>query len=121
MAFSSQRGYSIEWDPDRLTASANVPIPVEVGKPMITFCVQRDDVCYNSEEATAIIEDFDETFRAIEQLIESAHSTAARVLGALRDRKVIPAKLSTWHRHHSLACLGQRVEATFYTPMRRVT
>ena len=48
-------------------------IPVDIGKPMITFCVQRDDVCYNGEEATAIIEDSDETLREIEQLIESAH------------------------------------------------
>ena len=47
--------------------------PVDVGKPMIIFCVQRDDVCYNGEEATAIIEDSDETLREIEQLIESAH------------------------------------------------
>ena len=53
--------------------ATDVPIPVEVGKPMITFCVQRDDVCYNGEEATAIIEDSTETFHAIEQLIESAH------------------------------------------------
>jgi hypothetical protein len=48
------------------------PIAVEVGKPMITFCVQRDDVCYSGEETTGIIEDSDETFRAIEQLIASA-------------------------------------------------
>jgi hypothetical protein len=53
--------------------ATDVPIPVEVGKPMITFCVQRDDVCYNGEEATAIIEDSTETFHAIEQLIESSH------------------------------------------------
>jgi hypothetical protein len=53
--------------------AADVPIPVEVGEPMITFCVQRDDVCYNGEEATAIIEDSNKTFHAIEQLIESAH------------------------------------------------
>ncbi len=53
--------------------AADVPIPVEVGKPMITFCVQRDDVCYNGEESTAIIEDSNETFHAIEQLIESSH------------------------------------------------
>jgi hypothetical protein len=55
------------------TYATDVPIPVDVGKPMITFCVQRDDVCYNGEETTAIIEDSTETFRAIEQLIESAH------------------------------------------------
>jgi hypothetical protein len=48
------------------------PIPVEVGKPIITFCVQRDDVCYDGEEATAVIEDDDETFFAIERLIENA-------------------------------------------------
>jgi hypothetical protein len=53
--------------------ATDVPIPVEVGKPMITFCVQRDDVCYNGEESTAIIEDSNETFHAIGQLIESAH------------------------------------------------
>ncbi len=47
------------------------PIAVEVGKPMITFCVQRDDVCYSGEETTGIIEDSDETFREIAQLIES--------------------------------------------------
>lgn len=51
--------------------ASDVPIPVDVGKPMITFCVQRDDVCYNGDEATAIIEDSNETFRAIKQLIES--------------------------------------------------
>ncbi|HEY4763905.1 MAG TPA: hypothetical protein VIH75_09540 [Candidatus Sulfotelmatobacter sp.] len=53
--------------------ATDAPIPVDIGKPMITFCVQRDDVCYNGEEATAIIEDSDETLREIEQLIESAH------------------------------------------------
>jgi hypothetical protein len=53
--------------------ATDVPIPVDLGKSMITFCVQRDDVCYNHDEATAIIEDSNETFRAIEQLIESAH------------------------------------------------
>jgi len=53
--------------------ATDVPIPVEVGKRMITFCVQRDDVCYNGEEATAIIEDSNETFHAIEQLVETAH------------------------------------------------
>jgi hypothetical protein len=53
--------------------ATDAPLPVDVGKPMIIFCVQRDDVCYNGEEATAIIEDSDETLRAIEQLIESAH------------------------------------------------
>lgn len=56
--------------------ATDVPIPVEVGKPMITFCVQRDDVCYDGEEATAIIEDSNETFHAIEQLIESPHGTS---------------------------------------------
>lgn len=50
--------------------ASDVPIPVDVGKPMITFCVQRDDVCYNGDETTAIIEDSNETFRAIQQLIE---------------------------------------------------
>ena len=53
--------------------ATDVPIPIDIGKRMITFCVQRDDVCYNGEEATAIIEDSDETFRAIEQLIKKAH------------------------------------------------
>jgi hypothetical protein len=53
--------------------ASDVPIPVDVGKPMITFCVQRDDICSNGDETTAIIEDSTETFRAIEQLIESAH------------------------------------------------
>ena len=48
------------------------PIAVDVGKPMITFCVQRDDVCYSGEETTGIIEDSDETFLAIERLIASA-------------------------------------------------
>jgi hypothetical protein len=40
---------------------------------MIIFCLQRDEVCYNGEEVTAIVEDSNETFHAIEQLIESAH------------------------------------------------
>jgi hypothetical protein len=62
--------------------ATDVPIPVEVGKPMITFCVQRDDICYNGEEATAIIEDSNETFHAIEQLIESAHRAGIRDFGA---------------------------------------
>jgi hypothetical protein len=53
--------------------ATDVPISVDVGKPMITFCVQRDDTCYNHDEPTAIIEDSNETFRAIEHLIESAH------------------------------------------------
>lgn len=50
----------------------DAPIAVEVGKPMIAFCVQRDDVCYNGDEVTAVIEDSDETFRAIQHLIEQA-------------------------------------------------
>jgi len=49
------------------------PIAVEVGKPMITFCVQKDDVCYIGYEPMGIIEDSDQTFHAIRQLIESAH------------------------------------------------
>lgn len=53
--------------------ASDVPIPVDVGRPMITFCVQRDDVCYNGDEATAIIEDSNETFHAIEQLVEGTH------------------------------------------------
>lgn len=53
--------------------SSQVPIPVDVGKPMITFCIQRDDVCYSGDESTAFIEDSNETFRAIKQLIESSH------------------------------------------------
>jgi hypothetical protein len=53
--------------------ASDVPIPVDVGKPIITFCIQRDDICSNGDETTAIIEDSPETFRAIEQLIESAH------------------------------------------------
>jgi hypothetical protein len=46
------------------------PIAVEIGKPMITFCVQRDDVCYSGEETTGIVEDSDETFRVIREMIE---------------------------------------------------
>jgi hypothetical protein len=57
---------------NRLYAS-DAPIPVDVGKPIITFCIQRDDICSNGDETTTIIEDSTETFRAIEQLIESAH------------------------------------------------
>jgi hypothetical protein len=53
--------------------ASDVPIPVDVGKRIITFCVQRDDICSNGDETTAVIEDSTETFRAIEQLIESAH------------------------------------------------
>lgn len=48
------------------------PVAIEVGKPMITFCLQKDDVCYNGDEPTAIIEDSDQTFRRIQQLIASA-------------------------------------------------
>ena len=48
------------------------PIAVEVGKPMITFCLQKDDVCYIGDETTGIIEDSDETFRVVRQLIESS-------------------------------------------------
>lgn len=53
--------------------ATEMPVPVEVGRPMITFCWQRDDVCYNGDEPTAIITDSDETFRSIQQLIESFH------------------------------------------------
>ena len=53
--------------------ATDVPIPVDVGNPMITFCVQRDDICSNGDETTAIIEDSDETFGAIKKLIDSAH------------------------------------------------
>ena len=44
---------------------------IEIGKPMITFCYQRDDVCYAGEEAFGIIEDLDETFREVQKLIGS--------------------------------------------------
>jgi hypothetical protein len=55
----------------------NLPYPprspaLEVGKPIITFCYQKDDVCYVGEEALGIIEDSDETFHAIRNMIESA-------------------------------------------------
>jgi hypothetical protein len=36
---------------------------------MITFCHQKDDVCYIGEEAVGIIKDSDEAFRAIQKLI----------------------------------------------------
>lgn len=45
------------------------PPAVEIGKPMITFCYQKDDVCYIGEEAVGIIADSDETFREIRRLI----------------------------------------------------
>ena len=45
------------------------PPAVEIGKPMITFCYQKDDVCYIGEEAVGIIADSDETFREIQRLI----------------------------------------------------
>jgi len=48
------------------------PIAVEVGRPMITFCLQRDDECYIGNETTGIIEDSDETLRVIRQLIETS-------------------------------------------------
>jgi len=52
--------------------------PVDIGKPMITFCYQKEDVCYAGEEALGIIEDSDETFRGIEKLIASALGATAR-------------------------------------------
>ncbi len=45
------------------------PPAVEIGKPMITFCYQKDYVCYIGEEAVGIIADSDETFREIRRLI----------------------------------------------------
>jgi hypothetical protein len=45
------------------------PLALETGKRMITFCVQKDDVCYIGEEALGIIEDSDQTFREIEKLM----------------------------------------------------
>lgn len=50
--------------------ATEAPLAIVVGKPMITFCVQRDDVCSNGDEVTAVIEDSDETFRTIQQLME---------------------------------------------------
>ena len=47
-------------------------LALEVGKPMITFCYQKDDVCYVGEEALGINEDSGETFHAIRNTIESA-------------------------------------------------
>ncbi|MGA8151177.1 MAG: hypothetical protein WB952_09520 [Terriglobales bacterium] len=35
--------------------ATEVAIAIEVGKPMITFCEQRDDVCYTGDETTGII------------------------------------------------------------------
>jgi hypothetical protein len=49
--------------------TTEVPVAVEVGKPMITFCLQRDDVCYIGDEVTGVIEDSDQTFRLIQQLL----------------------------------------------------
>jgi hypothetical protein len=45
------------------------PPAVEIGKPMITFCYQKNDVCYIGEEVVGIIADSDETFREIQRLI----------------------------------------------------
>jgi hypothetical protein len=50
--------------------ATEVPVAIEVGKPMITFCLQRDDVCYIGDEVTGVIEDSDETFHAIQQLLQ---------------------------------------------------
>jgi hypothetical protein len=47
-------------------------LALEVGKPMITFCYQKDGVCYVGEEAWGIMEDSGETFHAIRNMIESA-------------------------------------------------
>ena len=55
------------WDHTRAS------FPLEIGKPMITFCLQKDDVCYVGDEALGIIEDSDETFRAIQKLIAAQH------------------------------------------------
>jgi hypothetical protein len=49
--------------------AAEAPVAIEVGKPMITFCLQRDDVCYVGDEVTGVIEDSDQTFRLIQQLL----------------------------------------------------
>lgn len=51
--------------------ATEVPVAVEVGKPMITFCLQRDDVCYAGDEVTGVIEDSDQTFREIQQLLSA--------------------------------------------------
>lgn len=57
--------------------ATDAPIAVEVGKPMITFCLQRDDVCYAGDEVTGVIEDSDETFRKLQEVIESARRPAS--------------------------------------------
>jgi len=49
------------------------PLALEVGKPMITFCYQKDDVCYIGEEALGIIEDSDEAFQAIRDAVDTVH------------------------------------------------
>jgi len=54
---------------------ARTPPAVEIGKPMITFCYLKEDVCYIGEEAIGIIADSDETFREVQRLI------AARMTG----------------------------------------
>ncbi len=45
------------------------PPPLEIGKPMITFCYQKDDVCTIGDESVGIIADSNVTFQEIQKLI----------------------------------------------------
>jgi len=45
------------------------PLALELRKPMMTFCYQKNELCHVPEEVLGIIEDSDETFRAIQKLI----------------------------------------------------
>jgi hypothetical protein len=47
----------------------HAPPAIEIGKPMITFCYQEDDICYSGDETTGIVEDSDEMFQAILAMI----------------------------------------------------
>lgn len=58
--------FRLPYPPPRLLA-------LEIGKPMITFCYQKDDVCYIGEETLGIIEDSDSMFQAIRNMIGSGH------------------------------------------------
>jgi len=48
------------------------PLAIEIGKPIITFCYQKDDMCYVGEEALGIIADSDEIFQSIRDMVDTS-------------------------------------------------
>ena len=67
------------WGPQKINVNLefrfpypHVPPAIEIGKQMITFCYQRDDICYADMEYEGIIDDSDAMYFNLQKLVRSA-------------------------------------------------